>query len=167
SVTLPDEDTVNEMQRMAIARFEKAGLMRYEISNFAYPGCESRHNMAYWQDIDYLGLGCAAHSLMENRRFSNPAVLEDYISGARMLDLAERSVDDRKEEIIMLSTRMVAGLDIKKWRAEFNEDFEARYRKPIEKMQRYGLLEIENGFMKLTPAGMELQDAVVLEFLDA
>jgi len=167
SVTLPDEDTVNEMQRMAIAKFEKAGFMRYEISNFAKPGCESRHNMAYWQDIDYLGLGCAAHSLVDNQRFSNPDTLEAYLSGARMLELTERSMDDRKEEIIMLSTRMTMGLDLKKWRAEFNEDFEARYRKPIEKMKNYGLLEIENGFMKLTPAGMELQDAVVLEFLDA
>ena len=167
SVTLPDEDTVNEMQRMAIAKFEKAGFMRYEISNFAKPGCESRHNMAYWKDIDYLGLGCAAHSLVDNQRFSNPDTLEAYLSGARMLELSERSMDDRKEEIIMLSTRMTMGLDLKKWRAEFNEDFEARYRKPIEKMKNYGLLEIENGFMKLTPAGMELQDAVVLEFLDA
>ncbi len=166
SVTLPDEDTVNEMQRMAIARFEKAGLMRYEISNFAIPGSESRHNMAYWQDVDYLGLGCAAHSLIGNRRFSNPDALDEYLSGARMLDETERSEADRKEEIIMLSTRMTAGLDMRRWQAEFGENFETRYQKPIEKMKNYGLVEIENGFMRLTPMGMELQDAVVMEFLD-
>ena len=166
SVSLPDEDTVNEMQRMAVAKFEKSGLMRYEISNFAIPGSESRHNMAYWQDIDYLGLGCAAHSLMENKRFSNPDRLEDYLSGAGMQEITERSVSDRREEIIMLSTRMTQGLDLRKWQAEFHEDFEARYQKPIEKMKKYGLLEIENGFMHLTPAGMELQDVVVLEFLE-
>lgn len=166
SVSLPDEDTVNEMQRMAVAKFEKAGLMRYEISNFAKPGSESRHNMAYWQDVDYLGLGCAAHSLMENERFSNPNDLEAYLSGVRMQDLTVRSEMDRREEIIMLSTRMTTGLDMRKWKADFAEDFETIYRKPIEKMQNYGLIEIENGFMRLTPAGMELQDAVVLEFLD-
>ena len=166
SVKLPDEDTVNEMQRMAVAKFEKSGLKRYEISSFAVPGSESRHNMAYWQDIDYLGLGCAAHSLMENKRFSNPDDLDTYLSGIRMMDITERSVSDRKEEIIMLSTRMTMGLDIAKWNSEFHEDFEEHYRKPIDKMKNYGLLEIENGFMRLTPMGMELQDAVVLEFLE-
>jgi len=166
SVSLPDEDTVNEMQRMAVAKFEKAGLMRYEISNFAKPGSESRHNMAYWQDVDYLGLGCAAHSLMGNERFSNPNDLEAYLSGVRMQDLTVRSEMDRREEIIMLSTRMTSGLDLRKWKADFAEDFETIYQKPIEKMQNYGLVEIENGFMRLTLAGMELQDAVVLEFLD-
>lgn len=164
-VSLPDEDCVNEMQRMAIVEFERAGLRRYEISNFARVGCESRHNTAYWQDIDYLGLGCAAHSLMENRRFSNPASLEEYLSGVRMQNLSERTEQDHREEILMLSTRMTRGLDLSAWTREFGECFEARYRAPIEKLRKYGLIEIENGFMRLTPMGMELQDAVVLEFL--
>lgn len=167
SVSLPDEDCVNEMQRMAIMELERAGFHRYEISNFARSGGESRHNIAYWQDIDYLGLGCAAHSLMENRRFSNPISPEEYIGGIRMTEITERTVEDQKEEIIMLSTRMVRGLDMGAWKRNFNEDFEARYRAAIQKLENYGLIEIENGFLRLTEVGMELHNAVVLEFLDA
>ena len=81
---IPDDDLVNGMQRMAVQRLAEHGLARYEISNFAVPGYESRHNLTYWQDGDYLGLGSAAHSLVENERFSNPPELARYLAGERM-----------------------------------------------------------------------------------
>ena len=163
---LPDDDLVNEMQRMAVQRLAEHGLARYEISNFAVPGYESRHNLTYWQDGDYLGLGSAAHSLVENERFSNPPELARYLAGEHMCERTVRSLCDRREEVLMLSTRTLRGLDLARWRAEFGEDFESAHARQLRKLERYGLIEIEGGFLRLTPVGLELQDSVVLELMD-
>lgn len=164
---IADDDTVNEMQRMAIHRLEQAGFMRYEVSNFSKEGRESRHNMIYWTDGDYLGLGSAAHSLVDNTRFANPPELRRYLSGERMLESAARSIADQKEEILMLSTRTLRGLDLKAWKVRFSEDFEQKHAREIAKLSNYGLIEIKNGFLSLTTMGLELQDSVVLELMDA
>lgn len=166
AVTIADDDTVNEMQRLAIHKLEKAGFMRYEISNFAKPGCESRHNMIYWTLGEYLGLGSAAHSLMENTRFANPPEMDRYIAGERMLDAEARSLSDQKEEMLMLSTRTLRGLDLNAWQRDFGEDFAAKHRREIEKLTNYGLIEIKNDFLSLTTMGLELQDSVVLDLMD-
>lgn len=163
---IPDDDAVNEMQRYAVSRLAAAGLMRYEISNFARPGFESRHNLTYWEGGEYLGLGSAAHSLMNNCRFANPPELERYLAGERMLDRAERSVFDRQEEMLMLSTRTVRGLDLNRWRAEFGESLEETRIRAIRRLENYGLIEISGGFLRLTPAGLELQNSVVLELME-
>lgn len=163
---IPDEDAVNEMQRYAIARLARAGFARYEISNFAREGYASRHNLTYWRGGEYLGLGSAAHSLMDNARFSNPPEIERYLAGERNIDRAERSLRDRREETLMLSTRTAEGLNLAAWRVEFGEDFVARHAAAIGKLERYGLIECAAGFLRLTPAGMELQDSVVLELMD-
>ena len=163
---LPDDDLVNEMQRMAVQRLAEHGLARYEISNYAVPGYESRHNLTYWQDGDYLGLGSAAHSLVENERFSNPPELARYLAGERMCERTLRSLRDHREEVLMLSTRTLRGLDLGRWQAEFGEDFVQGHARQLRKLENYGLIEIEGGFLRLTPVGLELQDSVVLELMD-
>ena len=163
---IPDDDLVNGMQRMAVQRLAEHGLARYEISNFAVPGYESRHNLTYWQGGDYLGLGSAAHSLVENERFSNPPELARYLAGKRMCERTARSLRDHREEVLMLSTRTLRGLDLARWRAEFGENFEETHARQLRKLENYGLIEIEDGFLRLTPVGLELQDSVVLELMD-
>ena len=162
---IPDDGAVNEMQRYAIERFAQAGMPRYEISNFARPGCESRHNITYWLGGDYLGLGSAAHSLVNGLRFCNPPALEDYLSGIRMMDKTPRTREDCMEEMLMLATRMVRGLDLEKWARDFGERLEDTRAKEIRKLMDHGLIEIEGGFLRLTTKGLELQDAVVLELM--
>ena len=163
---IPDDDTVNEMQRLAVHRLAENGFARYEISNFARTGFESRHNLTYWQGGDYLGLGCAAHSLVENERFSNPPELARYLSGERMCERTARSLRDHREEMLMLATRTVQGMDLARWSALFGEDFESTHARQLKKLERYGLIEIEGGFLRLTPVGLVLQDSVVLELMD-
>ena len=165
-VTVADDDTVNEMQRMAAHLLAAHGFARYEISNYARSGCESRHNITYWQGGEYLGLGSAAHSLLNNTRFCNPPEPERYIAGERMLDRCERSWQDCREEMLMLSTRMVQGLNLALWREKFGDDLLETKAKAIRKLEGYGLIEIENGYLRLTAPGLELQDSVVLELLD-
>ncbi|MDO5323946.1 MAG: radical SAM family heme chaperone HemW [Clostridia bacterium] len=163
---IPDDDLVNEMQRLAVHRLAEAGFARYEISNFARAGYESRHNLTYWQDGDYLGLGSAAHSLVENERFSNPPELARYLAGERMCERTVRSLRDHREEVLMLSTRTLRGLDMARWRAEFGEEFVQGHARQLRKLENYGLIEIEGDFLRLTPVGLELQDSVVLELMD-
>ena len=163
---VPDDDAVNEMQRYAVKRLAGGGFQRYEISNFALPGFESRHNLTYWGGGEYLGLGSAAHSLVDNCRFANPPELERYLAGERMLDLAERTPSDRKAEVLMLATRTARGLNLNRWRAEFGESLEEIRARELRKLINYGLIEIADGFLRLTPMGMELQDSVVLELME-
>ena len=163
---VPGDDEVNEMQRMAVCMLEKAGFMRYEVSNYARPGFESRHNITYWQGGEYLGLGSAAHSLVENCRFANPPELRDYLASERMLDKTELSLADRREEMLMLSTRMVRGLDLSAWQQAFGDRLEETKAREIRKLENYGFIEIAGGFLRLTPIGLEMQDSVVLELMD-
>lgn len=163
---LPDEDTVNEMQRMAVELLGRNGFARYEISNYARPGFASRHNITYWEVGEYLGLGCAAHSLVNNERFANPSELERYLAGERMLDRQVRSLRDQQEERIMLETRMTRGLDLAAWRRDFGAELSEGCEGALRRLENYGLIEIQDGFLRLTRAGLELQDSVVLELLE-
>lgn len=155
---LPDDDAVNAMQRAAIDILGKAGFHRYEISNYAKPGFECRHNLTYWRRGDYLGLGCAAHSMLDDCRFHNPASLEDYLAGGRMLDLQRLTQQDIIEETVMLGTRTTQGID--------HSLFKGRPQNAINRLKSVGLIEVDDGYLRLTPRGMELQNAVVLELLE-
>lgn len=161
-----DDDAVNEQQRMANVLLAQGGFERYEISNYARGGLYSRHNMRYWTGGDYLGLGSAAHSLMEGERFENPASLTAYLSGQRGIERTRLTAEDMRTEALMLETRTTRGLDLNRWRARFGEDFEATHARKLARLSAYGLIEIEGGFLRLTEPGLELQDSVVLELTD-
>ena len=162
---IPKDDAVNAMQRAAIDRLSAAGYRRYEISNFARPGYECRHNLVYWNRGDYLGLGCAAHSLMGGRRFHNPDSLDEYLSGGRRLDEAVLTPQDEMEETLMLSTRTVRGLDLTAWARAFGTSFARGRERVLDRLENGGLIETGDGFLRLTMRGMEVQDAVVLELM--
>lgn len=162
---LPDDDLTLEMQRTATDVLAKADCGRYEISNYAKPGFECRHNRVYWNRGDYLGLGCAAHSLLEGCRFSNPAGLEAYLSGERRVDFQRLTAEDAMEETIMLSTRTVRGLALQRWRDEFGTDFMEGRSKIVKRLVDAGLIEVSGGFLRCTPRGMEVQNAVVVELI--
>lgn len=163
---VPDDDTVNAMQRLAVERLQEADYGRYEISNFAHPGFECRHNLTYWRRGDYLGLGCAAHSLLDERRFSNPDGLDRYLAGIRMEDVEPLTQEDIAEETLMLSTRTVRGLDLAAWAARFGENFPTDGNAALRRLADAGLIEITEGQLRLTRDGMEVHNAVVLELLE-
>jgi oxygen-independent coproporphyrinogen-3 oxidase len=165
ALAVPDDDAVNAMQRQAISRLNAAGYRRYEISNYARPGYECRHNLVYWNRGDYLGLGCAAHSLLGGRRFHNPESVDDYLAGVRRQDETRLTARDVMEETLMLSTRTVQGLDLAAWESAFGTCFERGREDAIGRLEKGGLVERAGGRLWLTTRGMEVQDAVVLELL--
>ena len=166
AAALPDDDAVNAMQRAGIDLLSAAGLARYEISNYARPGYECRHNLFYWRQGEYLGLGCAAHSLLEGERFHNPASLDDYLSGTRRLDAQRLTPRDAMEETLMLSTRTARGLDLNAWRRDFGAPFEKGREATLDRLTEGGLICVDNGFLRLTRRGLELQNAVVVELME-
>lgn len=155
-LSLPDEDTEREMYYYTTQRLEKFGLHRYEISNFAKKGFESRHNCGYWQDEEYLGLGAGAHSYYGKARFCNAADIEKYIKGdGRKEDYTPISERERQLELFMLGLRMKEGV-------EYNGEFPQKVKPLTDK----GLLEIKEGRLRLTKRGTDLANLVFMEFLD-
>lgn len=167
ALTAPDDDVAIDMQRMAVEWLTAAGYGRYEISNFARPGRECRHNIVYWQRGEYLGVGCAAHSLMAGVRFENPRGLDDYLGGARRLNPVRLSREDAMEETLMLSTRLCGGMDLAAYQRAFGVDFTQGREDVLERLASMGLLTWRDGFLRLTRRGMEVQNAVVVELLGA
>ena len=167
AVSVPGDDDVIEFQRAALDRLEAAGYHRYEISNVARPGFECRHNIVYWLRGEYLGVGCAAHSLLDGVRFENPRDLDEYLAGVRRKEQVRLTARDEMEEALMLSTRMVRGMDLAEYRRAFGVDFEQAHEKTLARLAGLGLVKIEDGFLRLTRSGLELQNAVVVELLEA
>ena len=155
-LSLPDEDTEREMYYYVAERLERMGLCRYEISNFARKGYESRHNCGYWQDKEYIGLGAGAHSYYKGARYHNAADIKKYIEGnGRKEDYTPISEKERKLELFMLGLRMTEGV-------EYNGEFFERVKPLIDK----GLLEICGGRLRLTKRGTDCANIVFMEFLD-
>ena len=163
---VPDEDTCINMQRAANQILAANGYARYEISNYARPNAECRHNLAYWRRQEYLGFGCAAHSMFGGRRFENPRGLDAYLSGKRCLNEERLTREDEIEETLMLGTRLCEGVDLEKWAQTFGFRLEERYLQTLGRFERAGLARIANGRLQLTERGMEVQDAIVVALLE-
>ena len=93
------------------------------------------------------------------------AQIDRYIAGERRLNREIRTENDCMEEMIMLQTRTVRGLDLAEWQSRFGADFAKSHDRAVRKLKNYGMIEIENGFLRLTPIGLEMQDSVVLELM--
>lgn len=163
---LPGEEEVLAMQREATALLSRAGLERYEISNYARRGFACRHNLVYWLRGEYRGFGCAAHSFFAGERFANPAPLDAYLTGRRADSRAAVTREEAIEETILLSTRTCRGLSLEAFAREFGQDFRRGREARLERLRAAGLLTLEDGFLRLTPRGMEVHNAVVLELID-
>lgn len=165
-LTVPDDDTAVDMQRLAVSRLAEAGYARYEISNYAKPGRESRHNIVYWKRGEYLGLGCAAHSMMNETRFENSSDLREYLSGARCLNREPLSTEARKEEVLMLATRMCKGMNLDEYEKAFGVRFEKVHAQIIAQLQSHNLVELTPTHLRLTQTGLEVQNSVVVALMD-
>ena len=128
SYVFPDEDTVARMYDTARTFLEGEGFSRYEVSNYARPGCECRHNLKYWNCEDYLGFGISAHSLVGRTRFYYPGDMESFLRGTAVPVLEEQLSDDRmEEEYAVLRLRLSTGLDMGEAEKRFGDHFARRF----------------------------------------
>lgn len=169
-LALPDEDTVERMYDTMTAFLPAHGYARYEISNFAKPGFESCHNLSYWQDVPYLGVGAAAHSYLEGQRYENVREIPAYIEGIRTGKGVRRQEEAMTREIAMeefafLALRTARGIDRARFERRFGVPLEAVYAGAIAKLKRQGLLEADEAGVHLTPLGMKYGNMAFEEFL--
>ena len=157
---VPDDEETLLMQHTAAKVAEEHGLFRYEISNYAKPGFECRHNLTYWRRAEYLGLGSAAHSMMENTRFSNTASLSDYLAGVREAERQLLDESDALEETVMLSLRTSEGMDLDEYKRLTGKDF-ARKTGVIRRLTGNDLAEVRENRLILTERGMDVLNAVI------
>lgn len=155
-LTAPEDEASIQMQRAAGRILSRHGFARYEISNYALPGFECRHNMVYWERGDYLGLGCAAHSMMAGERFENTLDLDAYISGVREVARRAITAEEAREEAIMLGTRTARGIPL---------DLVSKKLEAVKRLEAGGFVKRAGGRLILTDRGMEVQNAVVLELV--
>ena len=158
-----DEDLGADMYAMAVERLKAAGFHHYEISNFARPGMESRHNIGYWSDDPYLGLGCGATSFIGGVRKTNAATLDAYCKAieagrSAIVDSEKLEGKERLGEQLLLGLRQVDGIDLTDaMRRDFSSSF--------ERLQTGGLLEITGGHARLTLRGLLVANQVFQEFV--
>lgn len=167
---LPADELVEVMHDYIVEKLPEAGYQRYEISNYALPGYESKHNLSYWQDVDYLGLGSGAHSYWQGTRYENPRSIDDYISvleAGRLPATVEEQLDKKAhmEEYCFLGLRTAAGIDKKLFQQKFGVDLFTVYGRTIEKLVAQDLLQHTARGIALTPLGMKYGNQVFGEFL--
>lgn len=150
----PDEDEEMAMQDSTLRILAAGGLYRYEVSNYAKPGCACRHNVGYWTRRDYIGLGCAAHSLQKGVRAANPDSLDEYLAGASFAWQESLSQQDAEFEELMLGLRMVEGIAL-------SPGALARFGGGLDKLCRQGLMQRCGNRVRLTPRGMDVMNTVL------
>ncbi|MCD8200870.1 MAG: radical SAM family heme chaperone HemW [Clostridia bacterium] len=165
---LPDGDEVREMYDAGYEKLRELGFERYEVSNFAIPGYESRHNMNYWRRGEYIGLGVAASSHIKDERFTNTQDLDEYykcIMTGHLAEISREKIEgqDKKDEYVMLALRTAHGIDVDEYGSEFGEDFFTEYEKSL---QRYGnFLDVTSGNVRIKDEYLYVQNSIIIEFL--
>lgn len=167
---LPDEDTDRAMYVYTKERLKESGYERYEISNYAKDGFESRHNSSYWTGKEYLGAGLGASSLFTNARYHNETELSTYIKevneGKDIRREIERLVEsERMEEFMILGLRRMCGISRSEFQNRFNRPLETVYGQALQKLKKNGLITIEGDRVALTELGIDVSNQVFIEFI--
>ena len=157
---VPSEDRIADFYEMAVERLRGHGIHRYEISNFAKPGFESRHNLKYWRREPYVGFGADAHSFDGARRLQNVASAQEYVARSERAEFvrSEQSEPDPGEEKFFVGLRLSEGVTA-------NERDWQRFGPALRRLLSDGMLELANGNLRLTPRGVMVSNEVFQEFV--
>jgi oxygen-independent coproporphyrinogen III oxidase len=165
----PDEDAAT-MYLEALARLEASGYVQYEISNVARPGRWSRHNLKYWTDGEWHAFGCGAHGTRNGRRWRNVSSTSEYVDRVgrhESVVVESRCLDaiTRAEEAAITGLRLTAGLPLDLFRARYGVDVLERYGSGLAPFFEAGCLTLEDGCLRLSPAGMLIANEVWAVFV--
>lgn len=158
-----DEDIEADMYELICRTMEKAGYLHYEISSFCKPGYHSKHNLAYWQDEDFIGLGCGASGKENNVRYDNTRSLKTYIESGANPYIYEETQKDKAFNAIMMALRTTFGLDIQKWNQRYDQDFLKKYQSILDKY--HDVLKLENGILYPSREAMKILNTILVDFL--
>lgn len=165
TLILPDEDIEYQMYCLCNEILSRHGYNRYEISNFAKVGRESRHNLKYWLLEDYIGFGVAAHSCFSGERFGNSRDIKAFLAGEDIVE--ERTLissDEQATEYVMLGLRLDRGIDLLDYERRFGRAFENDFRE-IDAFLKGGFMTKDNGRIAFTTKGFFVSNTILAQML--
>lgn len=166
---LPQEDLEAEMFEYIISELEKNGFEHYEISNFTKPGFESRHNLMYWDNAEYYGVGAGASGYLNGVRYRNRGPIQHYLKavseGNARLSEETLTKEEMTEEELFLGLRKKSGVSIARFEEKFGVSFEERYGQIVRELCNQGLLVPDDNVVRMTKKGLFLGDTVAERFI--
>jgi oxygen-independent coproporphyrinogen-3 oxidase len=169
-VPMPDADTAAEMYELAVEKLDRAGFTHYEISNWAKPEFESKHNKTYWLNEPYLGFGAGAHSSWHGERYENIKSPREYVKSMEIGDSVVTKRDKitrtgEMSETMFLGLRLAEGVSWARFRERFGADAREIYREPIALLTDWKMLVVDDERMRLTEQGMLVSNQLLWRFL--
>lgn len=167
---LPTEDVESDMFEYILQELENNGFEHYEISNFTKPGFESRHNLMYWDNAEYFGLGAGASGYLNGMRYRNRGPIQHYLKSIRekqhaRLHEEHLSKSEQMEEEMFLGLRKKTGVSIQRFEEKFATSFHGQYGQVVDDLIKEGLLQEEKGHVRMTKKGLFLGDTVAERFI--
>ena len=166
---LPKEEVEAEMFEYIIAELERAGFEHYEISNFSKPGFESRHNLMYWDNAEYYGIGAGASGYVNGVRYKNHGPIRHYLKaveeGNARINEEHLSLREQMEEEMFLGLRKKTGVSKARFEEKFSTSFENLYGQVVRDLCHQGLLQVEGQQIRMTKRGLFLGDTVAERFI--
>ena len=166
---LPKEELEAEMFEYIIEELEKAGFEHYEISNFSKPGFESRHNLVYWDNAEYYGLGAGASGYVDGIRYKNHGPIRHYLeaveAGKARITEEHLTLEEKMEEELFLGLRKKTGVSKARFEEKFGVSFDQRYGQVVASLTEQGLLVPDVKQVRMTKRGLFLGDTVAEKFI--
>ena len=166
---LPKEELEAEMFEYIIEELEKAGFEHYEISNFSKPGFESRHNIVYWDNAEYYGLGAGASGYVDGIRYKNHGPIRHYLeaveAGKARITEEHLTLEEKMEEELFLGLRKKTGVSKARFEEKFGVSFDQRYGQVVASLTEQGLLVPDDKQVRMTKRGLFLGDTVAEKFI--
>ena len=169
-LTMPEDDFQLEHYKKSIEILGQAGYAQYEISNFCQPGKECKHNLVYWENREYIGLGAGASSYLNGVRRKNCNLPAKYIrevdaSGSAIEFTETLETEKTMEETLMLGLRLINGISIDQFEIRFETSFAKLYSKTIDSLLEKNLITLDKQRLALSSKGLFLADSVIIEFM--
>ena len=166
---LPKEELEAEMFEYIIAELERDGFEHYEISNFSKPGFESRHNLMYWDNAEYYGIGAGASGYVDGVRYKNHGPIRHYLSAveAGNARITEEHLNQKEqmEEEMFLGLRKKSGVSMTRFEEKFGRSFDGLYGEIIRDLVQQGLMQFDGDRVRMTKRGLFLGDTVAERFI--
>ncbi len=166
-LNLPDEDAECDMYYLAAELMKNSGYSHYEISNYAKPEFECKHNLKYWRNEEYIGVGLSAYSHFEGKRFGNTKNPKEYLaqSGVKYDYLEVIDVKGRAYEYVMLALRLKEGFSLSEYEDRFNVDFRTGRMQTLSRLASAGLIRLDGDRISLTERGFYVSNLILTELL--
>ena len=166
---LPKEELEAEMFEYIIAELERAGFVHYEISNFSKQGFESRHNLMYWDNAEYYGIGAGASGYVDGVRYKNHGPIRHYLKaveeGSARINEEHLSQREQMEEEMFLGLRKKSGVSMARFEEKFERSFQELYGDIVKDLIQQGLMQVEGDRVRMTKRGLFLGDTVAERFI--